>query len=660
MPSSFSRTATDTLLGGDTGTRTLVTGSPIVYAPADNTTVASGWNLLLPEPLIYAAAEQETIASGWFVFVDSPLDEPMTADVWLLDDFIADPTTPPTVTLDLVTDPDDDRSERAWDWQDVPSETGAGSITMAFNDPDIAALDVDDVLAVGFNLYGSRVFLMVTEDDDGIELSDDDEVGETLTIKGRGTGVLMEEGDVDPTGGPYRSPIEEDRHYGWVAESYSHDVWATVGVIGTVQNVIDTGALLLAGGFNEQFPVYIEQMTENVLRNLPTTTTPLLWTAGAGILNSPPGDAYFYEDSTMNPDMVITAAGDYVLHFIADDEGEFFCNGQNVGSVQGLNWLGSTSVSVTLSAGPFSVAAHVRNLDFGDNSQNGAYFGWVLASESSLTTVLGTQESVTVIAQSSGNAKILAYPPQVPGQAITKTIRLIVEESQSRGFMTGITLGFTDTTFSDGTACPAIPDYAVKVGQSVLGVLIDMAQTYIEWELDPVTLTLNVWAKGTTRPSNAVFTACDDSGEPESGNIVSYRRKRERRKYRRLLVKSPLGWSVVTGSGTTGGEAPLELGSAQSEDEIQRLGAGEIARFNNPRMQIDVGLVPENADDAPYLGWRTRSVVDDQWGGNFEGVAALTVATNSENPEDPIITASLRDLILSAEQRQANDLKSLL
>lgn len=658
----FARTATDTLLGGDIADiGEGGTPNPIIFHPVESTYDVPGWNLIVEEPLLFAPVDGAIDVPGWILYVTDPVFDPdMTADIFLLDDFIADPTIEPLVTLTLEED-------RAWDWTDPLSEAGAGSITLAANDPEMVWLDTDELIAVGFNMYGARRFLMVVEDDDAVDISDDDEIAEATRFNGRGTGVVMEFGDVDPTGGPYRSPVEEDRHLGWSAPSFDHASWAAVGVVGTLQHIINVGALLLAGGFNEQFGENVETMTEQVLRNIPTTAVPMLWAPPASALSAPVGECFFYEDETMNTGLFIGATGDYTIHFICDDEGEFAVDGQMVGSVQGLNWVGHTAVSVTLSAGGHSIAGRVRNLEFGDvNGQNGAIYGWVIARESAITTVMGTQESVEIIAMSSANAKMVAYPTNgTPGQTITKTLRILVEECQARGFLLGVNLGFTDTTYTDGTAPIVLPDFACKVGSSLLSVLDQMAQTYIDWDLDPVTLTLNVWAKGAqgfTRP--ATFDVAPDQGIPGeaetvTANITSLRRRRERRKLTRALIRWPGGWAEALGP-AGGGEAPLEFGAAQSLDEVERIGAGEIATFGDPRTQIDVGIRPERAADAPYLGWRKGDTIDYAYGNTFERVVATTIETNSEDPEDPTIIASLRHLVPTAAERQANDLRNLL
>lgn len=664
---TFTRTATDALLGADTAdTGDIGAANPIQYLAVESTLDVPGWTLRGPENLIWKAVDGDAHVPGWFVFVDDPLSEPMTVDIFDANDYITDPLgAVPLATLDLETE------GRAWEWMDVKSDTGSGSITLPINDPELSVLDTDDLLIAAFNMYGLRVFSILLEEDDFVDISDDDEIGENLRASGRGTGVLMELGILDPTGGPYRSPVEEDRHWGWPDESFDHSAWVAAEVIGTIDTVVFDAAFRFAGGWTPDLSFWLENIGNLVDQRWPSRTTPVLFAPGTGLLaEAPAGDVYFYEEFT------ITAPGDYVLRVMMDDRGVTYIDGQQVITIGGINFFGVSEAAVTLSAGTHSIASVVTNQEDTDGSGLGpGKYSWAIVEEDSelelfLTAVgvlFGEPEDVTpptIIAQCSGTALCLPYPAEVPGQTVTKTIRLALEEIQARGYLTGLTLGCTDTTYTDGFPVLALPDVASKVGQSFLGLVIELAQTYIDWDLDPVTLVLNIWAKDSAGlPVAATFDVGPDQGvageaETVTANIVSVRRKRERRKIDRILVKWPGGWAEGLGT-PGGGEAPLELGAAQSLDEINRLVASEIARFNNPRTQIDVGLAPEQRADAPYIGFRKFDVVDYAYGGTFEQVAAITVAT-TENPEDPDITATLRDIVLTPEERQARDLKNLL
>lgn len=664
---SAGRTASDTLLGGDDVLGVLITANPLIFAPVESNLDVPGWTLSFPQPLVFKPVDQEAHVPGWFLYVDDPLAEPMTADVFDAIEYLDDPLgAVPLTTLGLEED-------RAWEWLDVYSDIGSGSITLPADDDEMIFLDTDDLLVVAFNMYGMRVFSMLIEDDDAVDISDDDEIDEATRFNGRGAGVFLELGIIDPTGGPYRSPIEEDRHWGWPDSGFDHSTWVPVEVLGDIQGVINYAAVGIAG-FGPDLPYWLDTIGLTVDRLWPVRDSIVVYAPGAslnGAFEQVAGKTYIYEEFT------IAAGGDYILKVMMDDRGVTYVDGQQVGTINGINFFGVMEVAVTLSAGTHSIASVVENQEDLDGTGLGSgKYAWIIYEENTdlesylaavAASLFGTPTVVTpptIVAQGSGAAVCLPFPAEVPGQSITKTIRYVIEEAQGRGYLPfGITLGFTDTTYSDGRTVTTLPDLATKVGQSVLGFLNELAQTYIDWELDPATLVLNVWQKGTQgRASSAMFDLAADQGlagevEAVFANIVSQRRKRERRKVSRLLVKWPGGWAEGFGA-SGGGEAPLELGAAQSIEEIDRLVAGEILTFNNSRVQKDVGIVPEQSSDAPYLGFRKADTVNNR--GDTEQVQQIQVSTNSENPEDPDIVVTTLDIVLSAEERQARDLRNLL
>lgn len=626
------------------------------FGAVTRTPVARGLTLRLLPPLVFQPVRRAPRVPGLVLL--NEIEEPMHVEVA----YGADPFT---VVADIdLTEP------RAWDLQDAISDTGASSLTLPTNDEMVPIIDIDtDDVLLRYYYAGLLLFTGLIETDDAVELTaPDDESGETITVTCRGAAALMDGGTIDPVGGPYRSPVQQDRHFGWSDKTYDHGSWEPVTIIGTVADIINVGAVLLVG-FTDLLADQIAKMQEQVLRNIPTLDVPMAWAFGSAILDAPVGRSFFYEDETMNPDLVIAVAGDYVIHFICDDEGEFFVDGQQVGSVQGLNWVGNVSVAVTLSAGPHSIAAHVRNLPFGEvGSRNGASYGWVIARESAITTVLGTQDSVDIIATSSGSAVMLAYPDGVPGQTITKTIRIALEEIQARGKLLGISLDFTDDTFTDGTPAFAIPDVATKVGNSLLAFLGELKETYIDWRLDPATFRLQVWNKGslgddrTTGPAAVSFHEVlvpDDPDDPVTGGNLAYlTRKRERRKVDRLLLSWPGGWAVRSSGVANGTEQAMEVGAPANLDEVYRVGDGQLAEYSTARVQYDGTIVPFSSADAPGTGVKIGDKVLLR--GSGERVMGWTIATNSETPEDPDITFTFRDRIFSPEERLAFDMRKVI
>lgn len=626
----------------------------IEYLAVESDLVVPGWNLRTPDALLFKAVESDVHVPGWFVTTGDPFDAPMEVILYTRTGYLTDE---PLATLTQEED-------RSWEWRDVLGDSGSCSITIPLDDELVDAFDTDDVLVAQFWIYGQLAFLGLLEGDEATDVSNDDEIGETITFNGRGAPAILEEGVVDPIGGPYTNPVQEDRHFGWPTDQFDHTGWVHPQVTGSGQDAINVGAALQAG-LTDALEDWVEKLTEQVYRDVPTVNFPVLWPYPSDLVTAPVGEVFFYEDETMNPELNITEPGDYVIHFIADDEGEFYVNGQQVGQLSGFNWLGTVSVPVTLSAGECRIAARVRNLDWTAGTNTGKY-SWVISKESPLTTALGSKEWAEVIATASANGVCLPYPENgTPGQAIIKTIHIALDECQFRGFLQDVSDGFSITTYSDGRPSPEIPDWSTKIGTTLLAFLNEMsAAGYIDWNLDPATLVLEVWEQGTQGlVTDATWDVAPDLGlatdaTATTGNILSVRRTRERRRVRRLLLKWPSGWAKSEYLVGEGGEAPLELGQFDSLDEVQRVGANQLAVFNVARTQYDLTIRPERAEDAPYLGFRKGDYGTDR--GESRRVQAIQVSTNPDDPDDPTIVVSCHDLVPTPEERMAADLRSLL
>lgn len=69
------------------------------------------------------------------------------------------------------------------------------------------------------------------------------------------------------------------------------------------------------------------------------------------------------------------------------------------------------------------------------------------------------------------------------------------------------TLGCTDTHDAAGVAWPSTPDVSLACGLKGLAVLAQLAEAYVDLEMDKTSLELNVWIKGTKGgPSGVTYT----------------------------------------------------------------------------------------------------------------------------------------------------------
>lgn len=526
-------------------------------------------------------------------------------------------------------------------WQDVISEAGAGSITLPRDDPALASFQDNGRDLVAMFYRGVLAFLLVCSRRREVFVARGGGANQLVQYSGLGALGLLAKGTVGPTGGGGRSPIEEDRHYGWSARDYDHTGWSTVSVLGDVATLINVLAFVISAD-----PDDVEQ---HVRQGLPFTgLIPVLGPPGSSFVGDQPvGDWYVYEDETTNATLNIAEDGDYVFWAGPfDDEVDVFFDGQSITSASGINAFGILSVALTITAGPHSVAAKIRNVanDFGDNR---TLWSWQITTEPTAATLTDPAGDATLIAYPSGDAKVLAYPASPPGQTITKTIRLIFEEAVARSLPTfsDIDLDFTDDTFSDGRPAPAIPDVGTKVATDVYGTLQEFAGTYIDVRarVKDGRIKLQVFEKGTMGGPSGV--TLDDT------NLLEFTAESELHDYKKAWVRWDGGWTYLdTGDGD---ETVVEIGAPFSIEEVERMAVAAVGEVNEPKTQYNAPMVTGTAD-APNVAWEIGDTL-----GTPAGTKRAVGVNMNEQGRVPVPTAFLGDVIRSAEARQAMEFAKL-
>jgi hypothetical protein len=524
-------------------------------------------------------------------------------------------------------------------WQDPISEAGAFSITLPPGDDALPAFQDDGRDIVGLYYRGVLAFLGSCTRRNAELVGK--RSGRQVTYSGLGALGLFAKARVGPTGGGGRSPIEEDRHLGWPVNSYAHESWSTAEVLGDINHAIDVLAYNIQAD-----PADVAAV---VRQNLPFTgLIPVLGPPGSSMsLDAPVGDWYGYEDETTNATLTIAENGDYVVWFgPVDDEGELYVNGQQVCQISGANAFGVTSAAVTISAGPISVAYHVRNLSF--ESPNPTKVSWQITTEPTAATLVDPGGNSTLIAYPSGDAKVLAYPSQPPGQTITKSIRLLKAEAQARGVpvLADIDLDFTDGAYSDGVPASTVPDLATKVATDLHQFLLEVAATYVDLRmvLRSGRLALQVFEKGTM--GGNVVVALDET------NLLSLTTESELHGATKAWVRWDGGWTYLdTGDGD---ETAIEIGAPFSIEEVQRMSVAALGEVNEPKTQYTATMAtPVSTTDAPYVAFRGGDTLADP----SERVVALGMSEDGNGLPLPVVT--LKDRISSPEARQAQELAKL-
>lgn len=410
------------------------------------------------------------------------------------------------VTFDLARDRE---------WQDVLSESGAGGFVLQNDDPDLGDIVGDGNDLVIMRYKGQAAWTMICESYKRASVDQAEEAAEATRWSGRGHLALWERMALYPSRGVGAKPVEEDRHFDWTASVFDDSNWKPPKVVCLQITAAlywnhNSPAALLSGGAATNWDAEFDDNTASVL-----------WAANGAIVGAvTPGIVLGRHDFT------VSTLGNYRIAALNDNVGDYYLDGQFLGSVGSLERNGyseQTEWTVELSPGPHLLAMKVTNTDHGSpaNTYNPAGFAFAVSRIDSSGAVVST------ITHSDSSTKILPYPASLPGMTPTEVVRVFLNEAVARcvpgtfDVAPLLSLAFTDTTDSAGQPVPTQADISSRVGTDGLTFLRELAGTYLDVWMDPTTLTLYAWNIGARGTTTAVdLHAPTDPTDPLSGNLT--------------------------------------------------------------------------------------------------------------------------------------------
>lgn len=368
---------------------------------------------------------------------------------------------PPTRILVRVMDRDAPLVERALlearavgaGFQDVLSAPGTGRVVVQNDDAELVAVRYGDLLR--FEIDGLARFLAIAERRRRVAVSRDEEVGEETELSGRGVLARWSRAVVYPELDPGAFPFADSRVFNFASPALDDSGWST-----------STGTT-------------IELYNRNPV-GWPDPDALFLWDRPNDDAGTPVGDVYLRHVFTVAALVVADVWVD------ADDEYDLWLDGQPLLSDRFSPDTGGNAdrARVTLSAGEHLLAVKGRNL----NELKGGVIVTVLELDAA-----GTPTGTITNTSDPSSWKVLGYPPAAPGFTPGEVVRVLLEEAQARGALTGTTLGFSDETDSAGVPWPVAADLAFPVGATYLAVLEQLAETYVELRHSPSTYRLEAY-----------------------------------------------------------------------------------------------------------------------------------------------------------------------
>jgi hypothetical protein len=507
--------------------------------------------------------------------------------------------------------------------QETLNEVGGGSITLQADSSFASLIQLDHPLRIEpINAAGSPNVWFTIDPTRirTVHVSPDGEAGQIITIEGAG---LLGRLAKSPVLARTNAPFSPRRDFGWMSPELDTAAWVAPNVRGVIGDRTAAPPLGLNG-----VPV-----------SSPNPLVQFLWGQAPTGSADPAGTCYFHTTFTTSQTERVTF---YPLY---DDLGWLAINGV---IIEGLSDPSARAAStqmyrtVTLPAGTHTVRARVENV--GSGAVNPGLFALAVTRDIS-ATVWGIG-GIATIEYIEGTAPgtfpgwvTLPYPATPPGLTPGRILRILLEEAQARGELSGWTLAFTDVNDSSGTPWAPIPEFSVDLGTSFLDVLRQMASLgYIDFAA-PIGLGLSCWAARGTIASTPI----------PSTDLLSYETTVDQSGQ---VDKITAGYALGTVTVGTGERAAWMSTSAETASEAFQIATDQIASLNAPETSISLRWDDGGVDAiTPTIGFNVGDTITTSEGSGRISSITLDYPSTSETREWTVELATPRREFLDRQAR---------
>lgn len=486
-------------------------------------------------------------------------------------------------------------------FQDVLNDTGVGTFLLQNDDAQLSLCAFGSY--VQWFVDGEHRFTTIIERTEKAEVAPGEEGSEATQVEGRGLVAEWESATVIPELGFDRQPYGRSRLFGFASPHYDDSSW---------------------GYAYQQFRQDDPSPSPDALWGRPDNAPdPFIWWIW-GIpppaqAPTPPGLNLFRKK------VYISEGGTYRLAIAADNQFYFFVDGLKVGiEYQGPGlegWQQLHECNVSISEGWHTFAAEVVNAEGVPETNNAGFYCFMATV---WNNVIGLDDTNAL--ESDEDWKALAYPEDIPGFTYGQVIRIILEESAAASKLSTWTLGFTDTLDSDGTPWPVWPDITVRVGDDLLTMLRQFAESGIDFAVDPSSRRLDAWVKGNKgTASGLTFTTGVDVLELKRDERAPIANRLQIEYYRGVTEVL----SIEERDGATSEETYGPIRKRLDLTEFHSITAVQdyLYRFFEvwawPQERVTVALEP-SADQQPYVEFVTGDSIEVN--GSSLRVTSLTAA----------------------------------
>lgn len=307
---------------------------------------------------------------------------------------------------------------------------------------------------------------------------------QVTTASGRDVNMLPEWGIIGPANGFEARPKEQTRVFNVYAMEYDISAWDAA---------VESGVAAIPAEWPTAGGPY----------------GPYISTVSATGTTSPNGPSLVGIDFTVPSDVEAT------LFCSADNWARVWIDGQPMLEVGGIDqsnsYLRTFTARVSLSTG-VTHRVMIRFFNKGGDNPGGVRF---LLAETDTAGVV-----TDVLLESSDSWKSLETPSPWPGMTATQAVRIALEDIQARGRLTWLNTDFSDGEDSAGAPLTEVGDISTKTGNSLLAFLTELSASYIDWVIDPDTLTLSLYIKDTYAQVGGSAVTLEPAAVTADGNVV--------------------------------------------------------------------------------------------------------------------------------------------
>lgn len=483
-------------------------------------------------------------------------------------------------------------------WLDLASDVGNGEFSLLRDDSQADDFNPGDIVII--SLDGTDVFAFVIEDIEDEIVNEGEAATQIVRFSGRSTAILLDKLRVYPSKGTFdvtsppelsgltvvAKPTSPDRYMGWMEPSFDDSGWSAATV-----------ALALGGDFRP--------------KGQPDLSASWIWFEAPVSGAHPVGDVCLFR-RTFTPATLSPFA--IKIIYAALDDVELFVDGILINKTDPARetdvgqWAREAVVEINGNL-PHTIAFKVQHIRTG---------------MAGLTYTVYEHNTDTVLCRSDTSTKVYDATAGEPGLTPGYIMGRLLTEGDTRNWAhQDFAQSFSNTYCSrSGEDWATITGpFEMRVGDSALDVLNQLAEGWVEWTVEPGTSTyvgklLAMWnAKDVDAPDGAAPGRGGASGVTftEGVNCTRFHRRKRLAEFTHVLIEwgdGQMDGGIASAELEHGRlESFLSLSNVRNGPSAIRTAEATLRPLSDIAESVVVEIQPDDAGEVPYLDFNIGDTV---------------------------------------------------